>query len=61
VKASIGAVCTTTASVHVAVRAFESETVHVTVVVPTGNFDPLAGVQVGPVSGGVPSDAEAVP
>jgi hypothetical protein len=56
---SRGGVVTVTANVHDEARARESVTVHVTVLVPIGNFDPLGGVQVGPVSGGVPSVAIA--
>src|SRR5437763_2798749 len=45
---------TTMAKEHASERDFASETVQVTVVVPTVNFDPLAAVHDGPVSGVAP-------
>src|SRR5258708_20949011 len=58
----IGGGVTTTSNEHgAALRAFASLTVHVTVVVPTGNFVPLAAVQDGVVSGGAPPFALAAP
>jgi hypothetical protein len=53
---------TTTSKEHgAALRAFASLTVQVTVVVPTGNLDPLTAVQTGVASGGVPPLALGAP
>jgi hypothetical protein len=57
----MGALCTTTLNEQESLRALASLTVQVTVVVPTGNLDPLGGEQVGPVSGDDPSVAVAGP
>ena len=46
---------------HVSLRCDASETVQVTVVDPMGNVAPEAGVQVGPVSGGVPPATAGAP
>ena len=47
-----------TVNVHVSVRCFASVAVHVTVVVPTGKLEPLAGAHA-VVTGGAPNDVVA--
>ena len=51
---------TVTVKEHESVRCLASVAVHVTVVVPTGKLEPLAGVH-SVVTGGAPNDAVAEP
>jgi hypothetical protein len=53
---SRGGCCTVTLNVHWSVRCRESVATHVTIVVPTLKFDPLAGVQVVLIGGAPPVD-----
>jgi hypothetical protein len=51
---SFAGTVTVTVNVQTSARALESVTVHVTLVDPGGNVDPVGGMHVGPTSGGSP-------